>query len=315
MRKFPAFVAVAALSAALLTGCATAPAGSDASCFTPTGTAASLVKAEGPVGAAPKVDFASPLRPSEPSRAELVTGKGEQITTSAQSVVAGLTLANASTGEPLGRSEYSDELAQPFELSAWENAIPALAESLICAREGSRVSVVVPAADIPNAAQYQLAPNDSLLAVVDVKKVYLPRANGTPQTVLRNGLPNVVLGPDGRPGIVVPNLTPPAETDVTLLKKGEGQAVTKEDTVRVHYTGVLWDTNKVFDSSWGKQSAAFPLTQVVSGFTKGLEGQTVGSQVMIIVPPADGYGEKGSGAVPPNATLVFVVDILGIDTK
>ena len=56
------------------------------------------------------------------------------------------------------------------------------------------------------------------------------------------------------------------------------------------------------------------LDGVVPGFAEALEGQTVGSQVLVVIPPELAYGEEGAGSIPANATLVFVIDILGIDT-
>jgi peptidylprolyl isomerase len=81
----------------------------------------------------------------------------------------------------------------------------------------------------------------------------------------------------------------------------------------VHYTGINWNTKKVFDSSWERgEPATFVTSQVIPGFTKALVGQKVGSQVIAIIPPADGYGEAGSGEdIGGTDTIVFVVDILG----
>ncbi len=85
------------------------------------------------------------------------------------------------------------------------------------------------------------------------------------------------------------------------------------DTVIVQYTGVLYDGGTVFDSSWDKGAPTqFATTAVVPGFKKALEGQTVGSQVLAVIPPADGYGDQAQGSIPAGATLVFVVDILGV---
>jgi FKBP-type peptidyl-prolyl cis-trans isomerase len=68
----------------------------------------------------------------------------------------------------------------------------------------------------------------------------------------------------------------------------------------------------VFDSSWKRGAPTqFSISGVVPGFQKALVGQKVGSQVVAVVTPADGYGDKGSGSIPANATLVFVIDILG----
>lgn len=83
-------------------------------------------------------------------------------------------------------------------------------------------------------------------------------------------------------------------------------------SVTVHYTGVLWSDGTVFDSSWSRKSpATFSLNGVVPGFAQALEGQTVGSQIVAIIPPELGYGDQDNGTIPSGSTLVFVIDILG----
>jgi FKBP-type peptidyl-prolyl cis-trans isomerase len=99
-----------------------------------------------------------------------------------------------------------------------------------------------------------------------------------------------------------------------VLKKGDGATVQSGDTVLVQYTGVRWSNGETFDSTWDKGGVPTPFatTGVVTGFQKALEGQTVGSQVEVVMTPADGYGE---GEINENdltgETLVFVLDILG----
>ncbi len=176
--------------------------------------------------------------------------------------------------------------------------------ALQCATAGSRLLIGLPAGT---------AAKGATVAVVDVAKVYLPHAEGSLQYNDALGLPTVVRAPDGRPGIIIPDAKKPTKLVTPDPDQGHRAKVKATDTVRVQYTGVDWDSKTVFDSSWDKQAASFPLDQVIPGFGKGLAGQTVGSQVLLVVPPKDGYGAQGSGAVKPNATLVFVVDILGID--
>ena len=77
-----------------------------------------------------------------------------------------------------------------------------------------------------------------------------------------------------------------------------------------HYTGWLLDGTQ-FDSSWDRgASSSFSLDEVITGWKQGLAGHAVGSQVLLVVPPDLGYGDKDSGKIPANSTLVFVVDIL-----
>nr|WP_246383189.1 FKBP-type peptidyl-prolyl cis-trans isomerase [Microbacterium proteolyticum] len=126
-------------------------------------------------------------------------------------------------------------------------------------------------------------------------------------------MPTVTFADDGAPTITVPGTPAPAETRVENLRKGTGDVVNPGDTVIVQYTGVLYDGGTVFDSSWDRgEPAQFATTGVVPGFKKALEGQTVGSQVVAVIPAVDGYGDQASGSIPANSALVFVVDILGV---
>lgn len=104
------------------------------------------------------------------------------------------------------------------------------------------------------------------------------------------------------------------ETRTEVLDEGDGTTVTAESTVEINYVGVNGRTGEVFDSSYeAGQSATFPLTQVITGFQKGLTDQKVGSRVLIAMPGTDGYdasGGSGDGTIQVGDTLVFVVDIL-----
>ena len=78
-----------------------------------------------------------------------------------------------------------------------------------------------------------------------------------------------------------------------MLKQGDGAVVKSDDTISLQYQGVLWRTGKIFDQSWGRGVYSGAVTGFVPGFTKALDGQKVGSQVIVIIPPADGYGTEG----------------------
>ena len=137
----------------------------------------------------------------------------------------------------------------------------------------------------------------------------MTRATGEAQPATA-GYPTVNLDADGAPSITPLTTAAPAEFGVATLIKGAGSVVSATDIVTVQYAGWLWD-GTAFDSSWMRgEPAQFSLEQVVPGFTKAIAGQTIGSQVIAILPPADGYGESGAGIIPPNSTLIFVVDIL-----
>lgn len=150
--------------------------------------------------------------------------------------------------------------------------------------------------------------DDMKLAAPDTLST-MTRATGEAQTP-EAGYPAVSLDANGAPSISAVKAEAPKEFGVSTLIKGAGAVVGATDIVTVHYAGWLWDGTP-FDSSWTRgEPAQFSLEQVVPGFTKAIAGQTVGSQVIAILPPADGYGAQEVGGIPANSTLIFVVDIL-----
>ncbi|MGN6506381.1 MAG: FKBP-type peptidyl-prolyl cis-trans isomerase [Tepidisphaeraceae bacterium] len=103
---------------------------------------------------------------------------------------------------------------------------------------------------------------------------------------------------------------------IETLKEGTGPSPKATDTVKVHYTGKLID-GTVFDSSVERgQPIEFPLNGVIPGWTEGLQLMKVGGKARLVIPPELGYGANGAPpSIPPNATLVFDVELLGITTK
>ncbi|TFB97213.1 MULTISPECIES: FKBP-type peptidyl-prolyl cis-trans isomerase [Cryobacterium] len=320
MRRAPALVATAALLMTVLSGCS---AGASAgSCQSPVtdGAAARLVTVTGKAGSAPTVDFPTPLKTKTTQRSEILPGT-EAGLVPGQQVKIELSVYNGTSGKVITESKYDASSATTFVLN--DKTIKGLAEGLQCAQVGSRVAVVVSPDDAfgPQGgnAQIGVGKDDSLVFVIDVVKSYLPRANGTDQPVA-NGLPGVVLAADGTPGITIPSGAAPKKQQIGVLKKGSGPKVAEGDTVTLHYTGVLWSEKTVFDSSWAKGgpvqfiAADGSKTQggIIPGFAKALIGQTVGSQVVTVIPPDQGYGDTAQASIPAGSTLVFVADILGI---
>ena len=97
------------------------------------------------------------------------------------------------------------------------------------------------------------------------------------------------------------------------VAEGDGDSPRTTDNVKVHYTGWLPD-GTMFDSSVERgEPAVFPLDRVIAGWTEGVASMKVGGKRMLIIPPDLGYGEHGAPPViPPNATLVFEVELLDI---
>jgi len=160
-------------------------------------------------------------------------------------------------------------------------------------------------------------PATSVIMAVKVANAVTPleRATGTAVTPAE-GLPVVTLDSSGAPSIKTPSTKAPTDLVAQTLIKGEGATVKEGQTVTVNYTGWVWGSDGTpFDSSWQRGSTfSTPLdkSSLIEGWVTGLAGQTVGSQVLLVIPSSMGYGDKDSadGAIPGGSTLVFVVDIL-----
>lgn len=99
---------------------------------------------------------------------------------------------------------------------------------------------------------------------------------------------------------------------IEVLAEGTGEAPDAGDRVQVHYTGTLVD-GTVFDSSRERgEPATFPLEGVIAGFSEGLRQLKEGGRAKLYIPPSIGYGERGVGPIPPNATLIFDVELIDV---
>ena len=125
-----------------------------------------------------------------------------------------------------------------------------------------------------------------------------------------------------KPQVSAASNSQPSTLQVKDLVVGTGQAATPTSSVTVQYVGIRYADGKQFDASWDHGGATtFSLTQVVPGFTQGIGGtqsipaMKVGGRRLMILPAALGYGAAGTpdGSIPPNAPIVFVVDLVGIN--
>ena len=122
---------------------------------------------------------------------------------------------------------------------------------------------------------------------------------------------------DEKPHVYVPpGEAPPAELVIEDLVEGDGAEAQPGNDVEVHYVGVAWSTRKQFDASWDRgDTFVFPLGQghVIKGWDEGVVGMKIGGRRRLVLPPSYAYGKQGAGgAIGPDETLVFVVDLLGL---
>jgi len=257
-----------------------------------------------------------PLTVKETTTKVLTEGKGSTLTK--DSVVRfNYVLLNGKDGKQI---ENSFTKAQgPAELDLGADILPGLSKGLAGKKVGSRVLVAIPPVDAfgtkGNAAA-GVGPTDTVLFMMDLVSATPALTTATGAAVPpAAGLPTVKVTGAKAAQITVPKTAPPAKLIVQPLIKGTGPQVVAGLKVKVNYTGVLWKTGKKFDASADHGGpTTFPIGQgsVIPAWDKGLVGQTIGSRMLMVVPPADGYGAKGGGGIGPNETLVFVIDLLAI---
>ena len=139
-----------------------------------------------------------------------------------------------------------------------------------------------------------------------------PNETQTQTTPPEDALKNTAI----RPVLPKPTGAPPRKLVKQDIVKGKGPAAKPGDTVLVNYVGVNFSNGEEFDSSWDS-GQPFPVqigvTSVIEGWTKGLVGIREGGRRMLTIPPEMGYGAQGYPPdIPPNETLVFVVDAVSI---
>jgi FKBP-type peptidyl-prolyl cis-trans isomerase len=204
------------------------------------------------------------------------------------------------------------EITQGKTMEGWRYALTGK-------KAGSRVEFSVPPAwgfGKAGNPQVGVKGTDTMVFVFDIQDTFGPKSSAKGKEVTQGDadLPKVGTNTDGKaPSIEVPKADPPKKLVANYVIEGDGDKVAADDTVLVQYKGVLWDTGKEFDSTYGrKQLTSFSLQQVVKGWSQGMTGKKVGSRILIVVPPALGYGDQppaGSG-IKKDSTMVFTVDIV-----
>lgn len=309
MRRIAALLSVPLLAVLALAGCGSATSSSSPS-----------VSVKGQFGTSPTVTIPKATASKTLVTKTLVKGNGPALTKTDAFVGNYAVYIWSGKTSKLAESTFASKSPALFS----GQLLPGLESALEGKKMGSRVLAVIPPADgygKSGNSQAGVTANDTLVFVVDMIKEFANNASATGSQVSSGGgsLPTVTAKAGVAPTITIPKSAKPPKGLVTkTLIKGSGPVVTKGQTVVTQYVGEIWRTGKVFDSSWSRDEpfgftiGATP-SQVITGWDKGLVGQTVGSRVMLVVPPADGYGKTGSSqaGIKGTDTLVFVVDILG----
>ena len=329
MRRFPALIAIPLLACVALAGCGSSKSSSSSSSSSASASASAsggsvsgsgantAVTATGAFGKAPTVTIPKALPGTDLTVKTLIQGAGP-VLTKQDALAANFVLYFwQGKSSSLKASTYT---SSPTVIGG--QMLPGLESALVGKKVGSRVLAVIPPAQgygTSGNSQIGVTGSTWLVFVIDVVKSYADNAGATGTQVSNGGgnLPTVSAKTGTAPTLSFTSATPPSSLVTKTLVKGKGPAVAKGEYVIAQYTGYIWRTKKVFGSSWSSGSpfgfiiGASP-EQVIPGWDKGLAGQTVGSRVMLSVPPAQGYGSAGAtqAGIKGNDTLVFVVDIL-----
>jgi peptidylprolyl isomerase len=271
------------------------------------------VTISGDVGADPTVDFSGQVTDATTTTKTLIEGDGPTIE-QGDSVLIQTVIADGFTQKTVA-SSYKDKQPQVVTLS--NQVSPIFLDAITGQTVGSRVLVYTSADKIFGAqgnTSLGISNKDVVLIIFDLLSKPLSGPNGkthpapawAPAIEKTKG---VVSGLDftGTP-------KPDGKLRLATLQSGTGDTVKKGQTIVVNYLGQVYKAPKPFDENFSTAPTSFPIGvgRVVKGWDKTLVGQKVGSEVMIAIPPKDGYGSKGqpTAGIKGTDTLYFVVDIL-----
>jgi peptidylprolyl isomerase len=310
MRRIAAALIVPLIATAALAGCGSSSA-------SPPPSPNSSVTAAGSFGHAPSVKIPATKAGGNLYVKTEVQGSGSPLASTDAFLGNYVVYIWSGSTHKLALSTYT---ATPQVLSG--KLLPGLQTALEGKKMGSRVLAVLPPKygyGTAGNSQVGVTGTDTLVFVVDMIRAYSGTASASGTHVSDGGgtLPSVSATANSAPKITIPKSSPPSSLVVKTLIKGSGPPVTKGQEVVTQYVGVNWRTKSVFDSSWsrsapfGFQIGATP-AQIIPGWDKGLLGVPVGSRVLLVIPPKDGYGSAGQAqaGIKGTDTLVFVVDIL-----
>ena len=317
MRRAAALVLTPLIAALALAGCGSSPSSSSSASSSATADTYTSVTATGTFGKAPTVTIPSTTGSGALYSKTVIQGSGSTLTTK-DALIGNFVMYDWSgkTHKLIG-STFSNGVPTLFA----GTLLPGLEKALIGQKMGSRVLAVIPPADAFGStgnSEIGIKAKDTVVFVVDMIKSVGNTQGATGKQTSNGGgtLPTVTPGAAGKsPTITIPKTAAPKTLQVKTLIKGSGAVVKKGQYIVIQYTGVNWRTKTTFDSSWSRSepwATQIGEGQVIKGWDSGLVGQTVGSRVLLVIPPADGYGSTGdsTAGIKGTDTLVFVVDII-----
>jgi peptidylprolyl isomerase len=310
MRRSLAAIPLAALVLSATTAC-----GDNSGDTTAASDSIKGLTVSGKFGAEPTVKVDG-LDVTKPETATISSGDGAEVAKD-DSVRFRFYAADGSNGQVIA-SNYKDP--EPSKLALGTPG--PFNEYLVGSHIGDRVAVALPVKDLVGKDQAPppgLKRKDDLVLVFDVIDEVQPPLDGPKGDAVKPpaDAPTVVEKDGDVTGLDFTDAPakPPKKLQVIPLIEGDGPEVKEGDQLTVDYFGAVWGESTAFDDSYSRgEPAEFGLTKggLIDGWVEGLQGVKVGSRVMLVIPPDQGYGKKGSPPkIPGNSTLVFVIDVLG----
>lgn len=264
------------------------------------------IKVTGAMGKAPKVTFTKPFVIDKTRTRVLVEGKGNPALADGY-VTINYSGTNGRDGAAFD-SSFSRGKPATFPLSG---VIVGFKTGLTGQKAGSRVLLAIPSSEgygETGSSDGSIKAGDTLIFVVDILAVSTANPEGKTITPPA-GLPTVTGGATDKPTVTMPGTSAPTAMTAQTLIEGTGAKITKTDTIYARFVGYSWKTGKLIHDQWTPIDGA--LSSTIPGWQTGLVGKTVGSRVLLVLPPADGYPNGANN--PPlekGDTIVYVVDIL-----
>jgi peptidylprolyl isomerase len=306
-----AFALVAPLLLLTLAAC-----GDDTGADAAAGGGLDTVKIEGDVGSSPKVTFSEKVAVKKVETKTLVTGDGPKLEEGDQ-VLAHLWIGNGFSQQ---KALDTYEEKKPELISLDDQVGPVFRDAIEGLTVGSRVAVAAPAKDAfgegGNPA-LGIGNQDSVVIVLDLVSGVLDAPQGTEKDV-PSWTPVIVEKKDVPDSFDFSKAPEPASRlRIAPLIQGDGATVEKGQTIVVNYFGEVYGGESAFDSSFARgEPTSFQIGTgaVIKGWDQALVGETVGSRIIVAIPPELGYGKEGNegAGIKGTDTLFFVVDILGV---
>ncbi len=275
---------------------------------------------EGDVGDSLKVAYDGKIK-AETAKSEVISeGDGNVVTANGAALVH-LYIGNGTAGKQ-AINTYDQGPAVQVTMSEDQLFKPVL-DAVIGEKRGSRVAIAAPVKDVWGAQgqpQFKLKASDTAVFVADIISVQ-------PEEVLDAPEGDEVAPPKDAPTVEekdgavtgfdwskAPKKAPKELTVIPLIE-GDGPVAEAESMVTFDYFGSVYGSKKPFDESFSREPVPFGVgvNGLIQAWDKAIPGLKRGSRVMIIAPPEEGYGDQGRPGIPANSTLVFVVDVLGVD--